>query len=83
MPAARRAPCGISWRPIRPSSPWRSGLAVAGKTGGIGALGAALWFWARVAYLPLYLFGVSYIRTLAFVVATIGLDPHADRLSSA
>jgi len=49
------------------------GLAFAGKTGGMGALGAALWFWARAAYLPLYLFGVSYVRTLAFVVATIGL----------
>jgi uncharacterized MAPEG superfamily protein len=49
------------------------GLAVTGKTGGIGALGAALWFWARVAYLPLYLFGVAYVRSFAWGVAFIGL----------
>ncbi len=48
-------------------------LAIAGKAGGLGALGAALWFWARAAYLPLYLFGVAYIRTLAFAIAAIGL----------
>ncbi len=48
-------------------------LAIAGKAGGLGALGAALWFWARLAYLPLYLFGASYIRTLAFVVSAVGL----------
>jgi uncharacterized MAPEG superfamily protein len=27
--------------------------------------GAQLYFWARVAYLPLYAFGVTYARTLA------------------
>ena len=48
-------------------------LAVTGKIGGIGALGAALWFWGRAAYLPLYLSGVAYIRTAAWVVALIGL----------
>lgn len=48
-------------------------LAVTGKTGGLGALGAGLWFWARIAYLPLYIFGVSYVRTLAFAAAFIGL----------
>ena len=48
-------------------------LAIAGKTGGIGALGAALWFWGRVAYLPLYLFGAAYVRTVAWAAALIGL----------
>jgi uncharacterized MAPEG superfamily protein len=48
-------------------------LAVSGRAGGIGAAGAALWFWARLVYLPLYLFGVSYIRTGAFAVSLIGL----------
>ena len=48
-------------------------LAVTGKVGGLGALGAALWFWARIAYIPLYLFGVPYARTGAWAVALAGL----------
>lgn len=48
-------------------------LAVAGKVGGMGATGAALWFWGRAAYIPLYLFGVPYARTLAWIVALVGL----------
>ncbi len=46
------------------------GLSVAGKT---GALGAALWFWARAIYLPLYLLGIPYARTLAWMTAAGGL----------
>lgn len=37
------------------------------------ALGAAIFFWARVAYVPLYLAGVQYARTLAWAVALAGL----------
>lgn len=35
--------------------------------------GAALWFWARVAYLPLYLAGVPYLRSLVFLLSAAGL----------
>jgi uncharacterized MAPEG superfamily protein len=35
--------------------------------------GAQLYFWARVAYVPLYAFGVTYVRTLAWAVATFGI----------
>jgi uncharacterized MAPEG superfamily protein len=35
--------------------------------------GAQLYFWARVAYVPLYAFGVTYVRTLAWTVATLGI----------
>jgi uncharacterized MAPEG superfamily protein len=35
--------------------------------------GAQLYFWARVAYLPLYVFGVAFVRTLAWTVATLGI----------
>jgi uncharacterized MAPEG superfamily protein len=37
------------------------------------ALGAQLYFWGRVAYLPLYAFGVAYVRTLAWAVALVGI----------
>ena len=35
--------------------------------------GAALYFWARVAYIPLYAFGVPYIRSLVWLVSLAGL----------
>lgn len=37
------------------------------------ALGAQLYFWARVAYLPLYAFGIPYLRSLVWTVSLIGL----------
>jgi uncharacterized MAPEG superfamily protein len=49
------------------------GLAVIDATGGIGALGAWLWLIARIAYLPLYLFGVRYVRSFAYLVSMLGL----------
>lgn len=49
------------------------GLAVAGRTGGGGEWGAIAWFAGRVAYLPLYLFGVRYVRSLAWGVSVLGL----------
>ncbi|MBV8971706.1 MAG: MAPEG family protein [Sphingomonadaceae bacterium] len=36
-------------------------------------LGAQLYFWARVAYLPLYAAGVPVVRTLAFATSVAGL----------
>jgi uncharacterized MAPEG superfamily protein len=35
--------------------------------------GAQLYFWARVAYVPLYAFGITLVRTLAWTVATLGI----------
>ena len=48
-------------------------LAVTSRTGGTGALGAWTWFVARVVYLPLYLFGVPWLRSLAYGVSLVGL----------
>ncbi len=48
-------------------------LVVAQKSGGLGAAGAAVWFWARVVYLPLYLAGVPYVRGLAWGASLVGL----------
>jgi uncharacterized MAPEG superfamily protein len=48
-------------------------LAVTGQSGGSGALGALLWFGARIVYLPLYLLGVPWLRTVAYGVSLGGL----------
>jgi uncharacterized MAPEG superfamily protein len=37
------------------------------------ALGAQLYFWARVAYVPAYAMGIPYLRTLIWAAATTGL----------
>lgn len=37
------------------------------------ALGAQLYFWARVAYVPLYAFGIPVVRSLAWLVSIAGL----------
>jgi len=37
------------------------------------ALGAQLYFWARVAYLPIYAAGIPFLRSLVWAVALVGL----------
>ncbi len=37
------------------------------------ALGAQLYFWGRVLYVPAYLAGIPYLRTLVWTVSMIGL----------
>jgi uncharacterized MAPEG superfamily protein len=37
------------------------------------ALGAQLYFWGRLAYLPIYIIGIPYVRTLAWAVSFWGL----------
>jgi uncharacterized MAPEG superfamily protein len=37
------------------------------------ALGAWLWLGGRVAYLPLYAFGVPVVRSLAWMVSVVGI----------
>ena len=46
---------------------------VAGKESSTTALGAQIYFWGRVAYLPLYAFGVRQVRSLVWLASTAGL----------
>ena len=48
-------------------------LAVTGKTGGTGLLGAQIWFWSRVVYVPIYITGIPGVRTLVWAASVIGL----------
>jgi uncharacterized MAPEG superfamily protein len=36
-------------------------------------VGASVFFWARLAYFPIYVAGVPYLRTLVWVVSVVGL----------
>jgi len=46
---------------------------VAGKTNDMTLLGAQLFFWARLAYAAIYIAGIIWVRTLAWVVSMAGL----------
>ena len=46
---------------------------VAGKTNDMTLLGAQLFFWARLAYAAIYVAGIIWIRTLAWLISVIGL----------
>ena len=46
---------------------------VAGRADWWSGLGAALYFWARVAYLPLYMAGIPYLRSAVWCVASLGI----------
>ena len=58
-------------------------LLFTSKTDGAGALGAWIWFAARVVYLPLYLLGVPWLRTVAYGVSLLGLILMLTRLLQA
>ncbi|HYD04821.1 MAG TPA: MAPEG family protein [Reyranella sp.] len=46
---------------------------VANKTNATTALGAMIFFWARLAYAVIYLVGIPWLRTLAWFVSVIGM----------
>jgi uncharacterized MAPEG superfamily protein len=48
-------------------------VSIAGLTDKWTGIGAWLWLGGRVAYLPLYAFGVRYLRSLAWFVALVGI----------
>jgi len=46
---------------------------VIGAAGVLTLWGTALYFWARVVYVPLYALGVPYVRSLVWLVSLAGL----------
>lgn len=48
-------------------------LHVTGKTGGIGEIGAWIWFLCRVAYVPLFAMGVFRWRSIVWFTSIFGL----------
>ena len=47
--------------------------AVAGKANAMTAMGALVFFWARLVYALIYLLGVPWLRTVAWFVSVIGM----------
>jgi uncharacterized MAPEG superfamily protein len=56
------------------------GVLAAGVADERTALGAQLYFWARVVYLPLYAAGVPFVRSIAWTVSIAGLLMVLNRL---
>lgn len=48
-------------------------LQVMGKHTATSALGAQLYFWARLAYVPTYAAGIPVLRTLVWAVSLVGI----------
>jgi len=44
-----------------------------GRQGATSTLGAQLYFWARLVYLPIYAAGIPYLRTLVWAVSVAGI----------
>jgi uncharacterized MAPEG superfamily protein len=43
------------------------------REGHLAVIGAHLYFWARVAYLPVYLIGIPVLRSLIWIAGTVGM----------
>ncbi len=54
--------------------------AVAGKANGTTAMGALIFFWARIVYALIYLLGVPWLRTVAWVVSVVGMGMIASQI---
>ena len=48
-------------------------VVATGRTDAGTALGVQLYLWARIVYVPLYLAGIPYLRSLAWAVSLGGL----------
>jgi uncharacterized MAPEG superfamily protein len=48
-------------------------VLLAHRNGAQTAIGAQIYLWARVAYLPVYIIGIPYLRTLIWVASLWGI----------
>jgi uncharacterized MAPEG superfamily protein len=48
-------------------------VVVSGRGNATTALGAQLYFWGRLIYVPLYAMGIPYLRTLVWTVSLVGV----------
>lgn len=48
-------------------------LTVTDRADGVSAVGAHLWFWSRVVYVPIYYFGIPIVRTGLFFLSIAGI----------
>ena len=48
-------------------------VVVAGRQDATTAMAVQLYFWARLAYVPLYAAGIPYVRSLAWLVSLAGI----------
>jgi uncharacterized MAPEG superfamily protein len=48
-------------------------VIAAGRQDATSAMGAQLYFWARLVYVPVYAAGIPYLRTLVWAVSIAGL----------
>jgi uncharacterized MAPEG superfamily protein len=48
-------------------------LHATGKANAQSAMGAQLYFWARVVYMPAYAVGIPFLRTLVWFASIVGI----------
>ena len=48
-------------------------VVLAHRNGTQTAIGAQIYFWARVAYLPVYIIGIPYLRTAIYIASVWGI----------
>lgn len=46
---------------------------VANRDSAVTAMGAQVYFWGRVVYVPLYAFGIRQVRSIVWLISTAGL----------
>jgi uncharacterized MAPEG superfamily protein len=55
-------------------------LILTQRTGGSGSFGATIWILARIVYLPVYMFGIMYVRTAVWAISIVGIVMMLGRL---
>ena len=54
---------------------------IVSQRAGDACAGATIWILARIAYLPIYVFGIMYVRTAAWAISIIGIVMMLARLA--